>query len=136
MEQTGHYVSGKSISFQAKGRKREVQVILPTSLELKFTAVSKSMPETLPSEWSGFQIAWINNIGLEAKVENASVDQGEYYEIQFARPQTDRSGAHTLVYWDGKSIQQIPQSDFVEISGDKVAVRLQLVDPPVGWGTR
>ncbi len=136
MEQTGHFVSGEVLSFLAEGRKREVRVILPSSLGAKFTAVSKSMPNTLPSEAYGKKIVWINNIGLEAKVQDASVDSGEFYEIQFVKPQAKNAGEFILVYWDGLVTQKISQSDFAEISGNKVAVRLQLVDPPVGWGTR
>jgi hypothetical protein len=135
MEQTGHFVSGKSISFQAIGRKREVLVILPTSLDAKFMAVSKSLPDTLPSEVDGRKIVWINNIGLEAKVQNARVDSGEFYEVQFVKPQAKNAGEFILVYWDGQTTQQIQQSDYAEISGNKVAVRLQLEDPPIGWGT-
>lgn len=136
MEKTGHFVSGELFSFLAEGRKREVQVILPSSLGAKFTVVSKSMPNILPSEAYGKKIVWINNIGLEAKLENASVDAGDFYEIQFVKPQAKNADEFILVYWDGETTQQIQSSDFVEISENKVAVRLQLVDPPVGWGTR
>jgi hypothetical protein len=136
METTGYFVSGESIFFKAEGRKREVQVILPASLAEKFNVVSKSIPDSLSEEWGGYHILWINNIGLEGKLDGAAVTAGEFYEIQFSRPQSKISSEFLLVYWDGQAIQPIAASNYAIIPGDTVAVRMQLVDPPIGWGVK
>ncbi len=136
MATVGHFVSGEMKTFAAGGGKRKVELIIPSSLAVKFNTVSKSVPADLAKNWNGFQIVWINNIGLEAKITGADIDQGEYYEIQFIKPQIANVVESILVYWDGQSIRTIGKNDYEEISGGKIAVRMQLIDPPVGWGGR
>jgi hypothetical protein len=136
MEQTGRFVSGEKIAFAASGKKKEVQVFLPPGLAAKFGVESKSIPDTLVKTWNGYQITWINNIGLKAKTKGSSVAQDEYYEVQFTKPQSPGTSQTAVVYWDGKTIQPIDPDDYEEIPGEMVAVRLQLIDPPIGWGTK
>jgi hypothetical protein len=131
----GRFVSGRLINFQPEGNKRGIQVILPASLDAKFTVVSKTLPD-LETSWNGYRLAWINNIGLEQKISGATVEAGEYYEIQFAQPGAGNARERILVYWDGANIQAFNSDDFDVLTNGTVAARLKLVDPPTGWGTR
>lgn len=135
MNETGRFVSGEKRSFGEKPGKKAVDVILPPGLANKFEIEEKNMPDRLPASWNDFQLVWINNIGLKAKSAGARLETGEFYEVQFQKvplpgPQT------ILVYWDGSKVVEIPADDYGDAGGGKMAVRLRLIDPPIGIGGR
>jgi len=136
MDQKGKFVSGEKKSFQAKGNKKAVDVIIPPGLAKKFDVEEKSLPDDLPTSWGGYEIAWINNIGLKKKGQASELDSDEYYEIQFKKIKLGKGEKTIVVFWDDSQVNEIPASDYGDIEEEQIAVRMRLVDPPIGLGGR
>jgi hypothetical protein len=135
MNEKGKFVSGEKRSFQARAGTKAVDIIFPPDLAQRFEVIQKGMPASLPESWDGFRLTWINNIGLQAKTAGAKLAQGEFYEIQFKKEPLP--GSETImVYWNGSKVVEIPSTDYGEAGKGMMAVRLNLIDPPIGIGGR
>lgn len=135
MNKKGKFVSGERILFPAKASKRAVEVIIPPALANQFDVIEKDMPEELPLSWNLYQLVWINNIGLMKKIADAKVAAGEYYEVQFEKGSLP-GDEMILVYWNGSRVIEFPHSSYLEAGEGKLALRLKLIDPPIGIGAR
>ena len=135
MNANGKFVSGEKKQIKAKAGKKAVDAIIPPGLALKFEIEEKDMPKGLPQSWDGFQLIWINNIGLRSKLQDAELIAGEFYEVQFEKVSLPGSET-TLVYWNGTNVVEFSAEDYGETGDEKMAVRLNLIDPPIGIGGR
>jgi hypothetical protein len=128
----GHFVSGNSKHFGAKGRKLAVDVIIPSALAANFDVIEKAfLPDNITHP-DGSQIIWFNNIGLQAKNNTAEVS--DYYEIQISRASFKlKRFDQVYIYVNGQA-QPLSPADFNLDVGGKVVLRLNLIDPAIGIG--
>lgn len=136
----GHFIQeGHSFPIRAKAgsKERDIDVILPPGLVASHRVEKKSLPANIPTTWrdaSGKDLAvtWIGNFGLKQAGKTTFVrgEVGESYEIHI-----DKEEGKTLVYFDGSHVQAFDPSDLGEPADKpgKVAVRLKLGDPPIGF---
>lgn len=138
---SGHFIpNGKSFPIQAKpdSDEKAIEVILPPGLSKKYVVEKKELPAGLPPHWRDdtnqktYTISWLNNFGLKSKgktdFERGKV--GEKYEIL-----VDVGEGETLFYYDG-TVKPFLQGDYERPANmpNKIAVRLDLGDPPIGKG--
>lgn len=136
----GHFVQdGKSFPIAARPQTNEksVQVLLPPGLAKKYDVDKKDLPLGIPTSWTdpngkSYSISWINNFGLKPKGSSkfAPGKVDDDYEILL-----DKEAGKTLFYYDGV-IKPFEPSDLGQPTDkpDKVAAKLRLGDPPIGWG--
>jgi hypothetical protein len=136
----GHFVDNGapfSIGAAAGSSQKPLQIVLPVGLAAKYTAAKKPMPG-LPAKWKNAQgveytITWINNFGLRPTGSEGFVQGSvaEDYEILL-----DKEPGKTLFYYSG-GVRRFEAADLSEPSDmpGKIAARLRLGDPPIGWGS-
>ncbi len=135
MDKKGKFVTGEVKSFKASKKKKAVDVIIPPGLAKKFDVESKPMPDDLPENWDGYQLTWINNIGLKKKSDTRDTPD-DFYEIQIKKDAVKGKKDIVVVYWDGSNVVGVSKADYGDLDGDTISVRLNLEDPPIGLGGR
>jgi len=138
---SGHFLpNGKSFPVQATPGSAEqaIEVVLPPGLAKKYVVEKKDIPEGLPTSWRDdasqvtYTIHWLNNFGLKP-VGKANFVPGkveEKYELL-----VEVGEGETLFYYD-EGVKLFPPGDFERPANmpGKIAARLDLGDPVIGWG--
>jgi hypothetical protein len=137
----GRFVNGDKSSVPANALEKVLDVVLPPSLSGKYS-VEKGSTHEHPTTWTDpenpnrvYEIKWVNNFKLKqkpgAKIKpNAPME----YEIQFEKPDLGNVTYTKLFYYLNNKIQPFEGSDYDEIVGGKIAARLRIDDPGIGWG--
>jgi hypothetical protein len=138
---SGHFIpSGQSFTIRGKAgtQEKDIDVILTAGLAAGHRVEKKDIPAKIPKSWrhpSGKTrtITWIGNFGLKpaGSTEFVRGEVAEHFEIHL-----DHQEGQTLVYFDGSGVKPFDQNDlgFPADRPGKIAARLKLGDPPVGWG--
>lgn len=110
---------------------REVMIVLPDERDpLIHRIVKKDIPKSARDQlWNGKPVAWFNNFGIRRG--------GRFVNFAYSVIIDPPDGDHTLVYFDGKSVQPFAGADLDRSPSDhpgKWRATLRLGDPPLGWG--
>jgi hypothetical protein len=137
----GRFVKGDVFAIRAEAAEKALDIILPASLSNKYSA-EKAPTGGIPTSWADpaypnrvYQIRWVNNFNLKprpgVKIDpNVSME----YEIQFEKPDLGPVTYTKLFYFLGGTIQPFDASDYEELADGKIAAKLRISDPPIGWG--
>lgn len=130
----GRFVSGELKRFSGGGRRLAVDVILPAALAANFEVVEKEYLPENTTRPDGARLIWVNNIGLQPIGSPAEVN--DYYEVQISRAGVNLSRIEKVFIYVNNQAQALSAADFdLDFSG-KVALRLNLIDPPIGLDGR
>lgn len=138
----GRFVSGEASSVRAEAAEKVLSVILPPGLYGKYT-IEKASTKGIPASWTDpadpsrvYQIKWVNNFNLKAKPgAKINPDAPMEYEIQFDKPDLGPVNYTRLFYYVDGTIMPFDSKDYEEIEkGSKIAARLRIGDPGIGWG--
>jgi len=137
----GRFVKGDASTVRAEAAEKALDVILPPGLSNKYS-VEKASTGGILTSWADpafpyrvYRISWVNNFNLKprpgVKIDpNASME----YEIQFEKPDLGLVTYTKLFCFVGGSIQPFDASDYEELADGKIAARLRINDPAIGWG--
>jgi len=137
----GRFVNGEAASVRAEAAEKVLSVILPPGLSNKYS-VEKHPTSGLATTWTDpnypnkvYKIKWVNNFNLKPK-QGAKINPNApmEYEIQFEKPDLGKVTDTRLFYHDGNEIRPFDSSDYAEIADGKIAARLRIGDPGIGWG--
>lgn len=119
---------------QANPKTKDIVIKLPQ--RGKYDVYQKDFPVTLPQGYT-----WINNFGLKARkndpqnpngtLDSSSSDPYNLSVDAYIIEMDDLDGKQP-VYFDGTSVQQFP-SGKTNVGNNRIQVRLNLGDPPIGW---